>query len=196
MCAWQHRKWWSELWENADLQFGFFIYMQNINVSTAPFLLLPILWPFLHLLSFHSPLCHKWPFFFWATLHSIYFFMLSPPMHASHDQYHLSPSLPSAILAVLFPPLSCMVALSGNQNGWILHPTELPCSFSIDFSSCKWKQFDEMLDTGFREPMIFSSFLPTKVGVSTRSLFEIASVVSYHSQWRETVILRSLFILK
>jgi len=51
-----------------------------------------------------------------------------------------------------------MEASSGKQNGQTLHPAEQPYSFSVDFSSHKWKQLDEMLDPGFREPKIFHPF--------------------------------------
>lgn len=106
MCAWQHRKWWSELWESTDPHFGFFNFMQNVNVFTAPFLLLPILCPFLHLPSFQtfSPPSQMPLLPFNHTLQPLLFYVLSTlcilPM-TSPTCPHLSP-LPSQ-LSCSFP---------------------------------------------------------------------------------------------
>lgn len=78
MRAWQRRKWWSELWENTDPHFLFFNFMQNVNVSTSPFLSLTILCPFLHLPSFQtfSPLSQT-PLPFSHTLRHLFLHALS-----------------------------------------------------------------------------------------------------------------------
>lgn len=103
----------------------------------------------------HSPLLHKCPFFFSATFYNICFFTLSPPTACFPW-----PVPPVPISSLCYP--SCLVPspfLHGSfecKAKWLNSPTHrTACSFSVDFSSCKWKQSDEMLDTGLREPTIF-----------------------------------------